>query len=179
MNTTNEWSNEMHMNAKHARLALITTALLTAVALGGCGKGEGPSAKEKGYEAIVAEGTAPARPFNEVEWDAAIEKWSENFKANPTKGLDVNLACADMRRPLIKAFRQAQNPDDKKQRASELEAFWENRGEIKAKCLVTASPERFMPDGWENDEALSAAAHEWKRVREERIEKAFKERRGG
>lgn len=169
----------MHMNTKHAKLALIATALLTAALLGGCGKGEGPSAKERGYEAIVAEGTAPARPLSEDEWTAAIEKWRENFKANPTKGLDVNLACADMRRPLIKAWRQAQNPDDKKQRASELEAFWDNRGEIKAKCLVARSPERFMPDGWENDEGLSAAAHEWKRKREERIAIEIKERRGG
>lgn len=167
----------MHMNAKHTKLALTAIALLTAAALGGCGKGAGTSAKD--YEDIVAEGTAPAHPLSEGEWAAAIEKWRAYFKANPTKGLDVDLACSDMRRPLIKAWRQAQSQDDKKQRANELESFWENHGEIKAKCLVAISPWRYVPDDWERNEALSAAVKEWKRGREERIANEKKDGYGG
>lgn len=166
----------MHMNAIHSKLALGAIALLLAAGLGGCGKGAGTPAKD--YEAIVAEGTAPAHPLSEGEWTAAIDKWRAYFKANPTKGLDVDLACADMRRPLIKALRQAQSPDDKKQRENELESFWENRGEIKAKCLIAMSPHRYMPDEWERNEALSAAVKEWKRIREERIANEKKERYG-
>lgn len=168
--------DEMHMNAKHAKLA-IAIVLLTAAALGGCGKGESPSAKD--YEAIVAEGTAPAHPLSEGEWTAAIEKWRAYFKTNPTKGLDVDLACSDMRRPLIKALRQAQSPDEKKQRKNELETFWRNHGEIKAKCLIAMSPHRYMPGEWQNDERLSAAVKDWKRKREERIANEKKERHGG
>lgn len=157
----------MHMNAIHSKLALGAIALLLAAALGGCGKGEGPSAKD--YEAIVFEGTAPPHPLSEAEWSAAIEKWRTYFRAHPTKGLDVDLACSDMRRPLIKALRQAQSPDDKKQRENELESFWKNHGEIKAKCLIAMSPHRYMPDEWGRNEGLSAAVKEWKRLREERI----------
>jgi hypothetical protein len=158
----------MHMNAKHSKRAFAAIALLMLANLGGCEKGPGTSMKS--FEAIVAEGTeTPPRPLSSAEHAAAVDKWRAYFKVNPTKGLDVNLACADMRRPLIKAVRQAQSPSDRKLREAELFAFWERRGEIEAKCLIARFPERYMPDGWENDEGLAAAVKEWKRGREERI----------
>jgi hypothetical protein len=157
----------MHMNAKHSKLALGAIALLMVAALGGCGKGAGTS--EKDYEAIVYEGTAHPHPLTQDEWTAAVAKWRSNFRADPTKGLAVDLACSDMRRPLIKSVRQAESRADKKAREAELRAFWDAHGEIKAKCLIATLPHRYMPAGWENDEGLAAAVKEWKRGREERI----------
>lgn len=167
------------MNAKHSKLVLGAIALLMAAALGGCGKGAGTSTSEKDYKALVYEGTARPHPLTQDEWTAAVDKWRANFRADPTKGLAVDLACSDMRRPLIKAVRQAKSRADEKAREAELRAFWDGEGEIEVKCLIAGLPDRYMPDGWENDEVLAAAIEEWKSGRRERIANEKKDGQGG
>lgn len=162
------------MNAKHSKLALIATTLLLVAALGGCGKeagtsGTSTSTSKEDYKALVYEGTGAPHSLTQAEWTAGVAKWRANFRADPAKGLAVDLACSDMRRPLIKAVRQAKSRADEKAREAELRAFWDGEGEIEVKCLIAGLPDRYLPEEWENDEGLVAAVEEWKNGRRERI----------